>query len=231
MTILSVAQEVSKTIGLAVPTAVLSSTDREHVELVSIAAEMAERIVSGYDWQYLSKIHTITGNGTTIAFPMPTDYARMLVKSSVWSSSLETPLSPITDLDKWLELDVKTYDFVVNAWAIYGGEMNIRPALAAGVTAKFFYQSNLIVRDEDGSFKPGFTSDNDVFRVDERLLKLGTIWRWKEAKGQPYAEWMTDFEEAKERLIVKDRGSKMIRVGRIHYPSDISIAYPQSIIP
>ncbi len=231
MTILSVIKDVAKVCGISVPDAVFSSTDREHVELASLAQEMAERIASGYDWQKLSKITTITGDGSTEEFGLPSDYDRMLVKSQVWSSSLETALSPITDLDKWLEIEIKSFDFVVNAWTIYGGQMHIKPALGAGVTAKYFYQSNLIVDPAAGADTTAFTADTDSFILDERLLKLGIIWRWKEQKGQPYDEWMADYEELKERLVVRDRGSRMIRVGSVRMPSDVTIAYPQTIIP
>lgn len=231
MTILSVIQEAAKYIGVNVPDQVFASTDREHVELASIAQEMAERIATGHDWQKFSRIATITGDGSTEAFDLPSDYDRMLVKASVWSSSLETALSPITSLDKWLELDVQSFDFVINAWTIYGGQMNIKPALATGVTAKYFYQSNLIVAPASGSNKVAFTADDDTFRLDERLLRLGIIWRWKEMKGQSYAEPMADYEELKERLVVRDRGSRMMRIGRVRMPGDVTTAYPQAIEP
>lgn len=230
MTILTVAQEVAKVVGMEVPSALMASTEREHVELASLAQEMAERIASGHDWQVLSRIHTLTGDGSNEDFALPSDFDRMLVRSQVWSSSLETALSPIHGEDKWLELDIKSFDFVINAWTIYGGLMHIKPALASGVLAKFFYVSDLIVAN-GATTKARFTADDDVFRLDERLLKLGIIWRWKEAKGQPYAEWLADYEQAKERLVARDRGSKMIRIGTPRIPGDVSIAYPQAIIP
>lgn len=229
MTILSVCQSASKIIGLAVPDAVMASTAREMVELSNIAQEMADRIASGHDWQPLSRIATVTGDGSTEAFDLPSDYDRMLLKAKVWSSSLETALSHILDLDQWLALDVQSFDFVVNAWTIYGGQIHIKPALASGVTAKFFYQSNLVVSPNAGENKTTFTADTDTFRLDERLLTLGIIWRWKEAKGQDYAEPMADYEEAKERLVLRDRGSKMLRIGPVRMPSDVRIAYPVNV--
>jgi hypothetical protein len=231
MTILSVLQDVASFIGVTVPNEVFASTVREHVELASMAQEMAERIASGHDWQKLSKVATITGDGSAEAFDLPSDYDRMLVKASVWSSSLETALSPITSLDKWLELDVQSFDFVINAWTIYAGQMNIKPALSTGATAKYFYQSDRIIAPATGANKVAFTADTDSFVLDERLLKLGVIWRWKEQKGQPYAECMADYEELKERLVVRDRGSRMMRIGRVRMPSDVTTAYPQAIEP
>lgn len=231
MTILAVAKDVCKVIGLPEPSQLTGTTERRYVELLNMLQEMATRIARGHEWQKLSRIATLTGDGSTEDFDLPDDYDRMLVKAQLWSSTLSAALSPIHDLDKWLGIDVQSFDFVVNAWTIYGGQVHIKPALANTITAKFFYQSNLIVAPDAGSNKATFTADDDTFRLDEQLLKLGAIWRWKEAKGQPYAEWLADFEELKERLIVRDKGSKMLRVGKVRMPSDVTLAYPQAIEP
>lgn len=229
MTALSVAKEVAKKVGIAVPDELASSTDREHVELLSVMNEMAERIARGHEWQVLNTIATITGDGTTEAHDLPSDYDRMLTKSQVWTSSLETPLTPISSRDRWLQLDIQSFDFVINAWILYGGQINIKPALASGVTAKYFYQSNLIVSPESGSNKTTFTADTDTFRLDEQLLKLGVIWQWRENKGLPYAEDMQNYEILLARRVAQDKGSRMLRVGRVRYPMDVNISYPQAI--
>lgn len=229
MTVLSVAQDVAKYIGMEVPTALLSSTDREHVELAEIIQEMATRISRDYDWQKLSAIATITGDGSDTDFDLPSDYDRMIVDTGLWLSSLQAPLTPIDSLDKWLELDVLSFGFITNAWIMYGDQIHIKPALATGVTAKYFYQSNLIVSPASGSNKTAFTLDTDTYRLDEQLLKLGAIWRWKAEKGQAYDEEMADYEELKGQLIVRDRGSKMVKVGQPRTPSSLGIAYPYSL--
>jgi len=231
MTLLSVATEVAKKVGLNVPDVVATSTDREMVEMLSVINEMAQRIARGHDWQKLSAIATVTGDGSTEDFALPTDFDRQLVKSQIWSSSLETPLSHISDLDRWLGLDVQSYDYVINAWIIYGGELHIKPALASAVTGKYFYQSNLIVAPSAGDNKAEFDADTDTFRLDEQLLKLGVIWQWRENKGLPYAEDMANYEELKERLVARDKGSRMIRVGKVRLPNDVTVAYPQVITP
>lgn len=233
MTVLSVAQEVALNIGINQPTEIFSSTDREIEELRDVMLDMAERIAQGHDWQTLTKIATVTGDGSTVSFDLTTvasDYDRMIVETEVRSSSLETALTHITSLDRWLELLTQSFDYVINAWTIYGGQIHLRPALSATDTAKFFYVSNLIA-DDSGTPKVEFTLDSDTFRLDEKLWKLGTIWQWKENKGQAYAEDLETYEERKERLVVRDKGSKKIHMGRVRMPSDARLAYPQSITP
>lgn len=226
MTILTVFTEVAPVIGMEVPTSVYSSTEREHVELGALANTMAKRIMRAHEWELLKTLATYTGNGSTEDFSLPSDYDRMLKKTQLWSSSLSTALTHITDTDEWLGLDVQAFDFVVNAWTIYGGLMHIKPAMATGVTAKHFYVSNLVVSPETGDDTAEFTADTDSFRLSEEVLKLGMIWQWKANKGQAYAEDMANYEELLAQRIAEDKGSRILREGAKRIPRDVTIAYP-----
>lgn len=231
MSLLTVFQQACTSgIALEKPSAVYGSTTREHVELANIANEMAAMIAASHEWQILNKIAVITGDGTTEDFALPADFDRMLDKSQLWSTSLETPLSPISDRDQWLELDIKSFDFVINAWIIYAGEIHIKPALSTGVQVKYFYQSNLWGLNGATPISE-FTADTNTFRIDERLLKLGIIWKWREMKGLPYAEDLATYERLLAKLAMRDKGSRIIRLGKAVLPRDTTVAYPQSIVP
>ena len=86
MTILSVAQRVCLAIGLNVPDQLLSSTEREHQELVRLADEVATNLLETFDWQELQVIKTYTGDGVNEAFELPSDYHRMVNGAQMWSS-------------------------------------------------------------------------------------------------------------------------------------------------
>jgi len=230
MTILSVCQQVTPVIGLEVPTQVFGGTDREQIELQALANEMAQRIARAHDWELLTTLSTYTGDGVAETFALPSDYDRMPKKAQLWSSSLETPLTHITSTDRWLDLDVRSFDFVINAWIKIGGEIGIKPAMATGVTAKHYYQSNLIVEPVSGPNQTEFLLDTDAFRLSERLLKLGMIWQWKANKGHPYAEDLANYEEFKEKEISDDKGSRILFIGPRRRPKGTRTAYPQAIV-
>tara|TARA_R110000823_G_scaffold10557_5_gene36784 strand:+ start:910 stop:1605 length:696 start_codon:yes stop_codon:yes gene_type:complete len=229
MTVLSAIQEATTVIGLTKPTGVFASVEREHIELADVANDIAERIANAHEWGDLTTLATITGDASTEDWDMPADYDRMLTKANLWSSSLETPLSHILDIDEWLGLEVQAFSHVINAWCKFGGQIHIKPALPDGVTAKYYYQSNLIVTPTAGANKARFTADTDVFRLDEQLLRLGIIYQWRANKGLPNAEDMANFEDRKEKLISRDKGSRILRVGRVRMPSGLKVAYPQNI--
>lgn len=233
MSILSVIKEVCPVIGLTVPTAVFSSTDREHVELQALANEMAKRIAfDTRDWTRLKVLATITGDGVATAFDFPDDYQRMLKKAHVWPSATPyTTLTHYADSDEWLGIQVQNFQPLLGAWTIVGEQMLIKPAIPNLSTVQFFYLSSNIVKDKDGNAKASFTADEDVFRLDERILKLGMIWQWKANKGMAYAEDMATYEDALAVSAGADKGSNIITVGRRRVPYDADVAFPGVIVP
>lgn len=237
MTVLQVLQNAALTLGIQQPTLVYGGSSRDQLELGRVANEAADAIFRVHDWQTLAEVATITGDGSTEAFDLPSNYARMLKKGNLWSSSLETAFTPYPDWDTWLELDVQAFDFVINAWTLYGNQIHIKPAIGDGVTVKYFYIKNTKVIDASQNEKTTFTADTDRINIGNdytafnRLLELGCIWQWKRNKRQPYAEELADYEELKGSLATPDKGARIIRMGRPRYPWNVRLAYPQNIRP
>jgi hypothetical protein len=234
MTVLSTLQRASTVLGLAVPTAIFASTDREHIELADVANEAAEAMADFYDWQRLKTIATFTGNGVTEDFNLPSDYRRMTLKSTLWVSSMPfTPLEHVLDFDTWLGIIVSNTQLSIGQWIIYGNQFHIRPALASSDTAKFTYITKNIILSGAGDPKELFSVDTDVFKLDERVLRLGIVWRWKSNKGLPYAEDMQNYEIALAEAVGRDKGTKTLTVGvgRIRGGLASEYAYPGIITP
>lgn len=231
MTILTAIQRVCLKISLTQPSTVFSSQAREHLELQALANESASYIAKDFEWQALKALATLSGDGVLQAFPFPSDYDRMLKEAQLWSSRIISPLTHIVSTDRWLELDIRQFGFVSGVWTIFGDMVNIKPARATGEQVKFYYMSNLWAKDENGIAHAAFTQDSDRFRLSEDLLALCMIWKWKDAKKLPYAQEKDDYEDAKEKLITADKGSKILRVGRARMPRGTNIAYPTSIVP
>ena len=217
MTILQVVQGAATKLGIDVPTLVYGSTTREMVEMQELANEMARRIAEANDWQRLKLVKQYDGDGVTgdpIGFDLPSDYDRMLVTASIWSSEWTWNLNHILDSDQWLEMQVVPFTFIYGNWMIYGGQYHQLPIMPVGANVKFFYISNLIVQATDLSTKTAFTADTDSFLLDEHLLKLGIVWQWKASKGYPYAEDMANYEKRMSQVLQQDMGSKPIISGR-----------------
>lgn len=231
MTILSVIQQVCPVIGLTVPDAVFSSTAREHIELQALANEMAQRIAfDTHDWSALKALGTISGDGVTSAFSMPSDYRRMLKKASLWSSAgFATSLFHVADTDQWLGMQSRSPQWSPGAWTIIGRQINILPIPATGSTVQYYYLSNAIAVAQDGTLRTAFLADSDTFVLDERVLRLGMIWQWRANKGLSYAEDLATYEEALSYAIGADKGSNTVVVGHRRTPYNAMYAYPGTL--
>ncbi|MBY3597568.1 phage adaptor protein [Rhizobium bangladeshense] len=233
MTILSVVQNVCLAVGLQKPDAVMSSTDREMLELVRLAGDVAADIRDAeFDWQALQVIKDFNGDGVTAAFDLPDDYARMKTKATLWSSRWLWGMEHITDTDEWLELLTLPYVAVSGQWIIYGDQLHILPVLDAADTLKFVYISNLIVKPASGPNKVAFDADTDTFRLSERALELGMIYRYRDQKGVASDGDQAAYDHAVYTAMNNDKGSKPVVSGNPRRTfSNVQRAFPFKVTP
>jgi hypothetical protein len=250
MEILAVCQRVAKSVGIQVPEAVMASDARTSQELAALANQMAERIDNEHDWQRTRRLATITGDGATQAWDTPADYSRMPTATALQSSS--GFLCNVVDHNLWLDWQLRGWSpGAPGSWTMLGDKVEILPVLGSGEVVKYWYQSDKIVRsdgtaanssfpyslsfeladsDAYGYAQDQFLTDSDHYQHDWRLLELGMIWQWRANKGMPYAEDMATYETRKARVMMKERGPRMVRVGGSSYWSDdADIAWPWTL--
>jgi hypothetical protein len=227
MTVLSACQEAAIELNQSQPTSLFSTTDQFSLELRTQANKTAKAILKIYDWQKFMALQTMTGNGVTTSFSLPTDYDRMPLKSNVLTSQFATPLRKAKDVDEWLDLQLRPFVGAPGSWIILGGTMQVLPAIATGVTAKYYYIKNKIIT---GGTKTDFTADADTFDLPERLITLGTIWRWRAQKRKDYAEDMRNYEIALAEEMTRDKGSRVLTVGRQRVGINAEIAHPAIVV-
>lgn len=232
MTVLTACQQAAVKLNQTQPTSVFSTTDAFAAELALAANETAEAVLKGYEWQALKTLATFTGDGVTLAFDMPSDYGRMLKKGKVHSLAWQNAaFVHAVDEDDWLYTKDIGIVGTPGKWIILGGQFQVFPAMPVGETARFYYVSKLVCGPVGTRTKAAFTDDTDTLFVDERLLRLGIIWRWRSNKRMEYSEDMSNFEIAMAEEYGPDKGSKILTVGRQRIPGGHDIAYPGTIAP
>lgn len=220
MSVLSACREAAIELQGYEPSSIFSTSDQFCLELRAQANKTAVAVAKAHDWRALTTLHTIEGDGATTAFPLPSDYDRMLLKGAVYSTRSQQPLSRPRDLDQWLEMQMIGVIAAPGYWNILGRQMHILPVPATGEDVQFYYISNQIV---SGS-KTAFSADADEFILSERLITLGVIWRWRAMKRLEYAEDLKNFEIALSEEAGRDKGSRVLHVGRARHPmGDVSI--------
>jgi hypothetical protein len=222
MTVLDACKEAAIELSREEPSSLFSTDDPFAKELRLQANRTAVAIMKAHDWRRLTRLHSITGDGATIAWDLPDDYDRMVQSTEMHSATWETwRYTPARDTDQWLDVQTSLSTLDPGFWIVLEGKMQVYPPITSGEVGKFYYVSKNIA---DG--KPTFTADDDEFLLDSRLLSLGVVWRWRASKRMEYAEDMANYEVALAEAIGRDKGSRVLYGGRRLRNWDARIAYP-----
>lgn len=192
------------------PTVFFGSPGTFEVEICDLVNEVARDILASHDWQALTKVHTITADGSTV-YAKPSDYDRMLVVADMQRP--ETWLwgyYQAADVNDFIAIQDSGFRGFPGAWVLMGDEFNFSPAPSG--EAKFAYISKDYARDSGSlELRSEFTADTDEFLLPERLLTLGLVWRWRENKKLDFTGDQEAFMKAISEYAGKDKGSKVIR--------------------
>lgn len=215
MTVLSAASSAMVRLVGRKPTVLYSAaaTDETAVQIADLANEVAADIMKGHDWQALTKIAELTGDGETTSFVIPSDYDRMVLAQDIQSNQAPWLWNySQAHIGLWIALQNGEVSVASPGWWILlENRFRFNPAPPSGRKAIFPYIAKTYALSLGGERKASFTADNDTFMLDERLLTLGIIWRYREQKGMGYAEDMKTYEDALSQAQARDRGARAIR--------------------
>lgn len=211
MTVLAALQKAAIRLVGRKPQTVFESTGNFEIEIADMVNEVARDIAQYQDWQALTRIATITGDGTTTEFDLPADYDRMVVNNEVLDSAAWFwGYHRFPTVDTFLLAEQSGFTGVPGGWVIYDDAMRFAPAPATASTARFVYITKNIVRSESTAGKEEFTADTDTFVLPERLLTLGVVWRWRENKKLDAAGDQEAFIKALDEYAGKDGGGPAV---------------------
>lgn len=209
------------------PTSFFSSSDTLALELTDLVNEVARDIVDAHDWRSLTLLAALSGDGTAEAHDLPTDYQRMPKKAKVWSSSWPGLFyEAARDLDDWYDIKAFSSSGAPGWWILLQGKMNIWPVVPSGTQAQFYYITKDHAQNETGTSQDTFSADTDEFKLSERLLTLGLVWRWRAQKRLEYAEDLKNYELALSRDIADDKGSRVLVEGVQRWPAGVNTPWP-----
>lgn len=193
------------------PSVFFGSSEQFQIEICDLVNEVAADVVASNDWQGLTRLHTIAGDGIETEFNLPDDYLRQLVRSDVQdSNSWAWGYLHITDVNDFTYDQNRGWPGFPGAWIILQNKMMFTPAPTGNATFPYI-SKNYAVDTATLSPKDSFTADTDEFVPPERLLTLGLVWRWREQKKLDYSGDQEAFAKALSEYASRDRGSRIIR--------------------
>lgn len=229
MTILQAMQSAAIRLVGYRPSVFFSSQQKFEQEIVDLINVVATDICKYHDWQALTKINTMTGDGVTEEFDLPSDYDRQLLYSEVQdNTNWLWGYTHVSDINTFISQRYLSFATNPGIWIIYGNKMNFLPAPQSGSQAVYPYVSLNYGVNSGSQAIPSFSSDDDnfVIRGGEQLLTLGLIWRWRENKKLDATGDYESFKLALEQLAARDKGSNVFRQYSVPRLGNVSVAYP-----
>lgn len=195
MTLLTIGQAAASKIGLRRPAAILASSDREVIRLLNCIKEECTDLIESAFWEETRTEQTFTAiAGSVQTGILPSDFNRM-VPETFWDRSNTRLITNVASAVEWQNLKAISYLGPEYKFTIRGGSLYILPEMAGGESLAFEYASNNYILD-GSTAQSTFTADTNTLKIDEQLVSLGAIWRFKADIGQPFG---SDFEKYRIR--------------------------------
>lgn len=229
LTCLEIIQTVCDRVGITRPSAAITSTDAQIIQLVALSNQEGQALVKRYpNWESLRAEATFTtlaaqlqGTVASIASGM-----RYIVNNTMWNRTKRIPILGSVSTQDWQQIVALGLTTPYSQYRIMNNSIYFYPVPAAGDTVAFEYVSKNWVTVAAGGTASKWSADADTPLVNDELIIAGTVWRWKMAKGLDYAEDFATYESDLVDEMNRD-GTKPI-LSTNNSPYDIQ---PAVIIP
>jgi hypothetical protein len=236
-TLLQMVQNKCQKLGIGTPLTVIGNTNPTIAQMLQCLNEEVMEVANReYDFPRLKITTTFsyTSDANYIAVNMDTAASfgtgafRSFVSDTLWDRTSKLKVvGPISDED-WATMLAMTSAPSYPVFRIVGQNLLIYPTNSSAHTYACDYMSKFAVQaTAAGALKESFTVDTDVPLMPTRIVLAGFEWRWRQLKGQPYAEEMRVYEQ-----FLFNEAGREINPGRVcmHNRLDDRVAGPGLLI-
>lgn len=229
MTTLTIVQNACTRLSLPKPNAVTTSTVNLNVQMLALLNEEVDSLARRATWQALTTETSFTtvaaetqGAISTIAPGL-----RFIINDTIQNRSLRRPVFGPLTAQRWQQYKSLSINGPWNQFRIRGGNLIFIPTPTAGQSCYFEYVTNYAVLDGDTSAaKASYTKDSDTSLLDESLLTLGLIWRFKQSKGFDFETDLQKYENNVRDAIGRDGSKDWLNMSDTRYDIAPGILVP-----
>lgn len=213
MSLLTIVQGACADLNIVQPSAVAASSDLQVKQLLELAKKEGKELARRFDWQILQKETSFTTAATetqTTLSAVASDFAR-IVNRSMWNRTESRRILGPLNAQEWQHRKAAAAQAAVTYFfRIRGDSILFNPTPTAGQSVYFEYISTKWCQSSGGTAQTNWAADGDTALIDEDIIKLGIVWRWKMAKGLEYAEDFRTYEMALQDIFGADAGKDNI---------------------
>ena len=203
MSLLSIVQSASDRLGLIRPTTVITASDENARVMLGMAQEEGKALYDRHTWQVLQTEYTFPTVASTASYVLPTDFDQLL-KDTVFNRTRRRRMVGDLSPEQWQETQASLVTMVNPAFRIRGSLFYISPTPNSAETVAYEYMSKNWCQSNAAVGQSAWAADTDTGILNEELMTLGIVWRFKSKKGLDYAEDMANYEIALAKAIFKD---------------------------
>jgi len=225
MSLLTIIQEACSEINLSRPSTVVGNTDEQVIALLNHCNREGRELMRCADWTVLIRLHTINTVDGQDEYALPSDYDR-LIKNTEWDRSERRPMHGPSSPQEWQEIKSSLINnsIVNKRYRIYRSLTSTSRSVwidptpgATSAELTFEYVSENWCSDSGGTTPANaWAADTDVTFFNEDLMQLGTVVRYKRARGFDFASEADEYQQMLETLKSHDRPAKVLYLHHQH---------------
>ncbi len=210
MTLLTIVGDAAVELGLTRPTSITTSSDPAVQVLYALANKEGKELARRFDWQRLQSEGTFTTLAAeTQVAAIDTTFPLFghIVNQTMWNRTQAQPVrGPLTATEWQMKKAAAAQAAYGNWFRIRGNAILFFPNPAAGDSVYFEYISRYWCQSAALAAQTAFTADTDTALLDETIIGLGLVWRFRKAKGFDYGEDFRTYEMALQDIFGPDSG-------------------------
>lgn len=226
---LQIVQDFCKRQGISVPTAVMSSTDDQVVQILALLNEGLDELAATFKWPQLEVEATFTSTAVESQGLMEAIAPGFmsLIPNTFWSLTQNLQARGSVSPQETQTIKIMGTSASPSNFRQVGNELHFVPVTAAGQQFRFEYRTRYLVKDgTTGLPKQYFDKDTDTVCLPSNLYILDLRWRWRMEKGLSYAENMATLNLVRKQAYVDSASAMPLSMTASQRPTMPGIVVP-----
>ncbi len=217
MTALTILQNASSRLSLAAPSVVFASTDAQIIQLRNLMNMEGKTLAKRAAWSKITKEKTFTTVAQAAQTSSVPDDFGWYINETMWNRTADRQIIGPLSAEQWQAEQAVGVASAIEQYFRFRGAGTDAILLGPGTptaseTVAYEYVSNQWCEASGGTDQSAFAADTDVGFLDEELITLGVIWRFKAAKGFDYGEDFRTYEMEVLKAIARDGGKPRLDI-------------------
>lgn len=177
-------KQVMSAIGLSPPTAVIGGNNATANQLVALANDLGNELLTKHDWQQFIRDMTITTEVGEPNYALPADFCSFYADAQ-WNFTTRLPALGDLSQAEWNMLKARNLGgtTIASMFNIQDGFVTLFYVPQSAQVLKFPYKSSNWVQKADASYANKAEADDDTILYDPALFKIALRREFFIAKG------------------------------------------------